>query len=275
MKFQRRGFLHRMLLACEWLTFRTADMVISTNETYRELAIGRGGKRPDRVVSVYSFPDRSRLHRVAPNSALKNGRSLALGYIGIIGQQDGVDHLLHATYHLVNVLGFTDVQTIVVGDGPAAAGLRQLADELQIADHITFTGYLRGQDLLAALSIFDVAVIPDPINEYNDKISMNKVFEYTTLGIPAVAYRLTETMRLFGDAATYAAGDRPTDLAAEIFKLLADPGLRADMARRSQERADQLFDWNREAAKYVAVFEQIARLRTGSVATPASVKSTP
>lgn len=271
-KFGRKGFLHRALLLCEWLTFRTADWVISTNETFREIAIGRGQKRADRVVSIYSYPDRSKLRRVEPNPALKNGRNLALGYIGIIGEQDGVDHLIRATRHLVHDMGRDDVQTIVVGDGPAAAALHKLAAKLNIADHVTFTGYLRGQALLEALSTFDIAVIPDPINEYNDKISMNKVFEYTTLGIPAVAYKLTETMRLFGDAAAYAESGTPEGLAAEILKLIRDPDLRAALAQRSLERARLAFDWDREAKKYVAVFEQLVA-RGGAVkAVPAAVE---
>ncbi len=207
-------------------------------------------------MSVYSVPDRARLYRVPANVGLRNGRKTVLGYVGIIGQQDGVDHLMHATHHLVRNLGCDDLQTVIVGDGPAAGGLRELARELQIEDHVTFTGYLRDRALLEALSTFDVAVIPDPMNEYNDKISMNKVFEYTTLGIPTVAYRLTETMRLFGDAAAYADGDYPAALAIEIHKLVVNAELRADLGQRAQDRANALFDWDREAKVYVAALER-------------------
>jgi glycosyltransferase involved in cell wall biosynthesis len=256
-KFQRRGLLHRALLLCEWLTFRTADAVISTNETFCELAMSRGGVPGDRIVSVYSYPDRTHLHRVAPDSELRGGRKIVLGYVGIIGAQDGVDHLIHATRHLID-LGYDDLKTVIVGDGPAAGALRTLATELGIQDHVTFTGYRRDQALLTALSTFDIAVIPDPANVYNDKISMNKVFEYATLGIPTVAYKLTETMRLFADAALYADNDGPQALAAKIRLLIDDTYLRAQMAERAVARATAIFDWNHESKKYVAVFDRIA-----------------
>ena len=267
------GLLYRLLLLCEWLTFHMAEMVISTNETFRELAIGRGGKNPEHVMSVYSFPDRAKLHRVPPNEKLRRGRKIVLGYVGIIGFQDGVDHLIRATHHIVRDLGCTDVQTLIVGDGTAVSGLRDLVADLKMEDHITFTGYLRGEDLLEALSSFDIGVIPDPYNEFNDKVSMNKAFEYGLLGIPTVTYRLKETMRMLGDAAIYANCEGPNALGGEILKLIADPDLRTHMGRRALERADKLYDWDREAIKYVAVFEKAisGRRRIAHVPTTAEV----
>src|SRR5205823_8650821 len=112
----------------------------------------------------------SGLRRVAPNEALRKGARVVLGYVGIIGDQDGLDQLVRMQHHLIQDFGRSDVHTVVVGDGPALEAARQLASEMGIADSVTFTGYLRGEELLAALSTFDIGVIPDPINEYNDKI---------------------------------------------------------------------------------------------------------
>ena len=107
-------------------------------------------------------------------------------------------------HHLVDDHGCREIGAVIVGDGPALPEVRQLASDLHLAEQITFTGYLRGDDLLAALSTFDIGIIPDPVNEYNDKISMNKVFEYSAFGVPAVAYDLSETRRLLGTTAEYA-----------------------------------------------------------------------
>ena len=250
-KFGRHGFLHRALLLCEWLTFKIADEVISSNETFREIAIARGGRAADRTTSVYSVPDPKKLYRAKPCPELRNGKSIVIGYVGVINGQDGVDHLINATDVLLKH-GHQDIQTVIVGDGPAAKGLRELATNLRIQDRVTFTGYLQGDRLMQALSSFDIAVIPDPVNEYNHKISMNKVFEYSALGIPTVAYPLMETERLLGRAAIYADGEDPKALAAAIERLCRDPQLRAELSQNSQRRAAELFDWNRESTKYVA-----------------------
>lgn len=260
-KFERRGFFHRLLLLAEKATFRTADLVISANETYRRLAISRGGKKPEDVVTVYSVPDKARIRRVAPDEALRAGAATVLGYVGIIADQDGVDHLVRCVHHLVSDHGQRSIRAVVVGDGPALESVKRLARELGVAEHITFTGYLRGEDLLAALSTFDIGIIPDPVNEYNDKISMNKVFEYSALGIPSVSYDLTETRRLLGDAGRYAGDATPAGLAVAAVPLIEDLELRTAAGLRAKALADAQFDWDREAERYVAAY---ARLMEGS-----------
>ncbi len=256
-KFGRRGFFHRLLTLAERSSFRFADLVISANETYRSLAISRGGKDPADVVTVYSVPDRSRVRPVAHNAALRGGARLVLGYIGIIGDQDGVDHLVRCVHKLCIVDGRTGIRVAVVGDGPALSSVKTLAEELGVADLITFTGYLKGEALLAAISTFDIGIIPDPVNEYNDKISMNKVFEYSALGVPPVAYRLTETRRLLGDVGTYALDDTPDGLASACATLIDNDALRQNKGRAARALAEAQFDWSREAEKLVAAYGRL------------------
>src|SRR5262249_35831692 len=217
----------------------------------------RGGKRPDKVVTVYSVPDKTRIRRVAADESVRQGKKFVLGYVGIIGDQDGVDHMVAAVEHLIRAKCFTDFHAVVVGDGPALASTRDLAASRGLGDYITFTGYLTGETLLRHLSTFDVGIIPDPVNVYNDKISMNKVFEYTALGIPSVAYPLTETRRLLGEAAVYADGTEPSDLADACFTLLSDNKLRSHCSEAARRLAENSFNWDREAEKYLAAYENL------------------
>ncbi len=256
-KFGSKGLLHRALTLLERWTFRAADLVISTNETFRQIAIERGGKDPADVVTVYSVPDVSRIRRVAPDPGLRAGKSLVLGYVGIINDQDGVDHIVRAVHHLTRDLHASNVHTVVVGDGPALPSAKALARELGVEDEITFTGYLSGEKLLAALSSFDIGIIPDPVNEYNDKISMNKVFEYSALGIPIVSYNLSETRRLLGDALTTADSDDPAGLARAVQPLLADEEKRLALGRASAALARRDFSWEREAETFVNAYARL------------------
>lgn len=258
-KFGRRGVFHRLLLIAERLTFRIADLVVSANETYRSIALSRGGRKPDDVVAVYSVPERSRLRRVRPNETLRGGARIVLGYVGIIGDQDGLDHFVRCVHHLVIEHGHVDLRAVVVGDGPALGAVRALADQIGIADRIAFTGYLRGDELLSAMSAFDIGIIPDPVNEYNDKISMNKVFEYSALGTPCVAYNLTETRRLLGDCGFYADDATPEGLARACLPLITDDALRQERGRAIKVLSDRQFDWERERNKYTAVYRRLIK----------------
>ncbi len=267
-KFNRRGFFHKLLTIFERWTFRTADVSIATNETFKEIAVARGGMDPSRVFIVRSIPDVSRFRRVAPNPALRNGRKHVIGYVGIMGAQDGVDLLVEAMHELVNVKGRKDVGCVIVGSGTELPNLQRWAAERGLGEHVTFTGFLSGEPLLAALSSFDVGVIPDPKNTYNDKISMNKAFEYMTLGIPFVQFDLMEGRKIAGEAALYAADNSPLDLARQIARLMDEEGLSRLLAAEGQARAKALLKWEDEASRLIAAYELALAQETPQLRAP-------
>jgi glycosyltransferase involved in cell wall biosynthesis len=256
----KRGFVQNALIwAVRWaekLTFKAADLVVSANETFRELAITRGGKSDQDTVSVYSVPDRSKFYRTQANDALRNGKHLVIGYMGIINDQDGVDHVVEMAAHLKHDLGQTDFQCVIVGDGPALMSVKALAVDKQVTDVVTFTGYQSGADFLSALSTFDIGVIPDPLNPYNDKISMNKVFEYAAMGTPIAAFPLRETQRLLKEDAVFAQGNDARSLADAVLTLMHSDDLRLRMGQAAKKRAEDDFNWDHEASKLIKAYER-------------------
>ncbi len=254
-KFGKQGRFHTLMLWLEQLTFKTADVSIATNETFKDVAIKRGGMSPDRVFVVRSVPDLSRFKRVAPREALKNGRKHLIGYVGIMGAQDGVDLLVEAMDDLVNMRGRQDVQCAIVGSGTELPRLEGMVRDKGLQDYVTFTGFLSGEPLLQAFSTFDIGVIPDPKNTYNDKISMNKVFEYMSLGIPFAGFDLIEGRKASGDAALYAGNNCPHQLAAQMARLIDDADLRGALSEEGMSRARALLKWENERARLLAAYE--------------------
>ena len=254
-KFGKRGFFHRLLKRFERMTFATADVSIATNDTFRQIAIDRGGMAPEDVFVVRSIPDLRKFTRVEPDAELRNGREHLIGYLGIMGAQDGVDLLIDAMHEIVNVQGRRDVQCAIVGDGTEFSNLKARSREHGLDDFITFTGFRSGRSLLAALSAFDIGAIPDPKNTYNDKISMNKHFEYMSLGIPFVQFDLIEGRHIAGDASLYAKDNCPKDLARNLLRLADDQDLRQSLTETGQQRAANLLDWQAEARSLLAAYE--------------------
>lgn len=254
-KFGHRGFFHQLLLFLERRTFRLADVSIATNDTFKEIAVRRGGLSPDRVHVVRSIPNLERFKRTAPDASLKQGRRHLVGYVGIMGAQDGVDLLVEAMADIVHTRKRNDVHCLVVGSGTELPHLRRLALLRGVDEHITFTGFLSGPELMQALSTFDVGVIPDPKNGYNDKISMNKVFEYMTLGIPFVQFDLDEGRKIAGKAALYATDNSPASLAQRLCEMLDDEPARQAQAAEGMKRAARLLNWDAERAQLLAAYE--------------------
>jgi len=254
-KFGHRGVFHRLLLTLERWTFATADVSIATNETFKHIAIERGGMDPNRVFIARSIPDVSRFRRVEANANLKNGRRFLAGYVGIMGAQDGVDLLVKAMADLVHEQGRTDVQCAIVGSGTELPYLEKLSRDLGVEEYVTFTGFLSGKPLLGALSSFDIGIIPDPKNTYNDKISMNKVFEYMSLGIPFVQFDLIEGRKIAGEAALYARNNCPKDLARCMTELFDSEALRDQLAEEGKVRASALLRWDHERDRLLAAYQ--------------------
>jgi glycosyltransferase involved in cell wall biosynthesis len=257
-KFGKRGFGHRLLGALERMTFNTADMVISTNESYRNIAIGRGGKDPRDVFVVRSGPDLARIKQVPPNPALRKGRKYLVGYVGVMGKQEGIDLLVQAVQLIVHHLGRTDIQFGLVGAGTELPAMRELAKELRVAEYITFTGRTPDAELLEMLNTADICVNPDRANEMNDRSTMNKVMEYMALGKPIVQFDLTEGRVSAGEASWYARPNDVADLAQKMVSLLADESQRRRMSAIGRDRIERVLAWQHEAPRLIAAYEHLS-----------------
>ncbi|MBI4740018.1 MAG: glycosyltransferase family 4 protein [Betaproteobacteria bacterium] len=258
-KFGRRDFFYRLMLWCEKLTFKTASVSIATNESYKRIAIGRGGMHPDNVFVVRSGPKLDRLRIVPPVAALKKGRKHLVGYVGVMGRQEGIDLLLYAARHVIQAMRRDDVQFALVGGGTSLAEMRQLAKDLGVADHVTFTGRVPDRELLDVLNTADVCVNPDVANEMNDKSTMNKIMEYMALGKPVVQFDLAEGRFSAQEASVYARKNDPRHLAELIVELLDDPARRKRMGEFGRNRVENELEWEYEAPKLLAAYDRLFR----------------
>ncbi len=253
-KFGRKDMLYRAMLLWERWTFRAANVSIATNESYRKIAIERGRMDPSRVFVVRSGPDLSRLRRQPPVPALKRGRACLVGYVGVMGHQEGIDLLLESVRYLVHDRKRDDFQFTLVGSGPELETLRRLAVDLAVDQYVTFTGRVPDAQLLEILNTADICVNPDRPNEMNDKSTMNKILEYMALGKPIVQFDLTEGRVSAGDASLYAKNDDPVDFAEKILELAADPQRRDRMGELGRKRVEEELSWDYEAPKLLQAY---------------------
>jgi glycosyltransferase involved in cell wall biosynthesis len=274
-KFAKRGILYRVLLALERLTFRVADISLATNESYRSIAIKRGRMDPDNVFVVRSGPNLERLRIMPPNPSLKKGRRFMVGYVGVMGGQEGIQYLLEAARRIVHDLGRRDVQFGLIGAGPEMERLQELASRLEIAEYVTFTGRVPDQLLLEMLNTADVCVNPDEWNAMNDKSTMNKIMEYMALGKPIVQFDLTEGRFSAQQASLYARRNDAADLADKILELLADEPRRKQMGELGRRRVIDHLAWRHEAPKLLRAYEALfgARSSIPSLGTHSCVEN--
>ena len=262
-KFGKRGLLYTVMLIWERMTFATASVVISTNESFRAIAIRRGKMHPDDIFVVRSAPRTATFTPGPGDPVHRKGAGTLIGYVGVIGQQEGMDLLVAAADHLIRKLGHTDVHFAIVGFGPHVAEVERDVAARGLGAHFTFTGALYGADLLSVLNAIDIGVSPDPKNPMNDISTMNKVMEYMTLEKPLVQFDLTEGRASAGEASLYARANDPVDFAEKIATLIADPDLRAHMGQLGRSRVLDNLSWAHSAPKLLAAYDRIFAKRRG------------
>jgi glycosyltransferase involved in cell wall biosynthesis len=248
---------YRALRALERRTHRSADHVISTNDSYREIAVTRSGKASDEVTVVRTGPDPQRLKRGPADPSLRRGRRFLVAYIGVMGPQDGVDIVVRAADIVVNQLGRDDIAFTLIGSGDCFADLVALRDELGLAGHVEFTGRAPDELVARIMSTADAGLSPDPKNPLNDVSTMNKTMEYMVFELPVVAFDLRETRVSAGDAAVYVQPNDERQYAEAIVALLDDEPGRALMGKLGRERVEQELAWGHQEGAYLGVYQRV------------------
>ncbi|MBN3945883.1 MAG: glycosyltransferase family 4 protein [Nostoc sp.] len=256
-KYGRRDIFYYGLSLVERLTFATADVVISTNESYLSVALTRGRKSPEDVFVVRSGPDLSRFQPVPPNPVYRRGRKYLVGYVGVMGEPEGIDYLLQSVRYIVYEKKRQDIQFMLIGSGPMFEKLQALSEELEVKEFVEFTGRIPDNELLARLSSCDVCANPDKKMPYNDRSTMNKIMEYMAMGKPIVQFDLLEGRRSAEGASVYAKGNDVVDFAENILELLEDTERRQKMGELGRKRMEEKLEWRHQVPKLLEAYKKV------------------
>jgi glycosyltransferase involved in cell wall biosynthesis len=246
-----------------------SDVAISTNGSYKNIAVARGGLAPEDVFVVRNGPDLETFKPVPPIAELKYGKPYLVGYVGTMSIQEGLDILLDVAERVKN-LGRRDIHFTCVGGGPGLAGLRKLVQDKGLGDMVNFTGRIPDQELLDILSTADVCVNPDKPCEMNDISTMIKIMEYMALSKPIVQFNLKEGRFSAGEASLYSDNhNQVADFAAKILWLLDHPEERERMGQFGRRRVAEELAWEYSVQNLLSAYERAFRKRERRDSTPA------
>ena len=255
-KYNKKGFFYKLMILFEKLTFKTAEYSIATNESYKEIAIRRGGMDPEKVQVIRSGPKLDRLQILPAEEKYKKGRKFLLGYVGVIGEQEGIDLLLQSLKIIVSKR--QDIQLAIVGGGTHVEELKKLCTQLDLNDYVDFYGRVSDEVLVGVLNTADVCVNPDKPTEMNNLSTMNKIMEYMALKKPIVQFDLKEGRFSAMDASLYASDIN--DFAEKIILLIDDAALRNKMGNYGYDRVIKELSWDHESEKLVRFYEKVFKL---------------
>lgn len=254
---QGNRFVHQLLLKFEKFACRTANVLLATNESQQDVQIQRCGADPSNCYVVRNGPNEAFMGSVEPKAGLQKKECLNIGYVGVIGVQDGVDYLIRAVDHLVRFRKRTDLQVIIVGAGPALNDLKSLVNDLNLAAYFQFTGMIPFVEVPKHIAAFDICSTPDPSNSYNDSCTTIKTMEYMAIGKPVVCFQTSENQKTAGEAALYAGENCTIQYAELIEKLMDDAELRDKMGQMGRQRVRDGLTWNHQAAQLIKAYDRL------------------
>ncbi|HYM93671.1 MAG TPA: glycosyltransferase family 4 protein [Chitinophagaceae bacterium] len=254
-KYNKKGFFYKFLLFAERLTFATANYSIATNESYKEIAIRRGKMPEERVQVVRSGPKLDRLKLSFGNEKYKKGRKFLIGYVGVIGEQEGLDLLLESIKYIIEKR--QDIQFAVIGGGTELEKIKKMATEINLDNYVDFYGRVDDETLVDILNTCDICVNPDRPTEMNDLSTMNKIMEYMALRKPIVQYELKEGKFSAQQASLYAENTNTADFADKILWLIDNPEKRKEMGEFAYKRVINELSWEIESKKLISLYEKV------------------
>ena len=249
-----KGLLYKSQVWLERQTYRHCAFAFVTNESYRKIAIERDKMPPEKVIVLRSGPRLERMRILPPDPSIRRGYPYMVGYVGVIGQQEGIEYILQAAQYTKT--HENNVFWGIVGGGPHGEALKKQAHDMGLDDCVEFTGRVDDETMLRYLNTADVCVNSDTYNAMNDKSTMNKVLEYMALGKPIVQFDLTEGRFSAQEASLYAERNNALDMAQKIQTLLADPDSRAQMGRFGRERILNDLSWDKTSHALLEGYEK-------------------
>jgi glycosyltransferase involved in cell wall biosynthesis len=188
------GIIYRLLRFLEKSSCIISNLIIATNNSYKELEVKRADIPPSKIYIVRNGPDLKRIRKSEPISSIKNMNKNILCYLGSINNQDGVDNLIVILSKIVHQHNNYCFKLLILGDGDYLYKIKELAKELNVLEHIIFAGYVKNtKKLCRYLSSADIFVDAAFDTFYNANSTFIKHMEYMVFEKPIVSFDLKET----------------------------------------------------------------------------------
>ncbi|HEV8637655.1 MAG TPA: glycosyltransferase family 4 protein [Chloroflexota bacterium] len=245
-----------------WLERRInlfADLILTSSRSAAELLVEQFGVPPERVHPV---PDAVDPERFAPRWSYPEDERARLRhqlgvpidarlvvYLGLLAEYQGSGHLLRAAARLC--ARRADVHFLLMGY-PGQRRYQEYAEQLGIADRVTFTGRVPYEQAPAHLALGDVAVSP----KLSETEGNGKLLNYMAVGLPTVTFATPVSREILGPLGRFAALGDEVALAGEIERLLDDPE-HDRVARALRTRAVERFSWLEAGRRIIDVYRAL------------------
>lgn len=249
------GWLYKPALRVEQMINNLPNAVIASSQRGVRLLREQFGCRKERILVV---PDCVNAHIFRPDVLSADERralKAQLGipaerkvvvYLGLLAEYQGTGMLLAAARELLNARD--DLHFLIMGY-PGESQYRARAEQLGIANHVTFTGRIAYADAPRYLALGDAAVAP----KVSATEGIGKVLNYMAMALPTVAFDTEVSREYLSHWGIYARTSDVSDLARALLFALEERARPRGFALR--EHALRHYTWEWASRKIVDLYE--------------------
>lgn len=253
-EFDRSGTnINQEVYEIERMGMHRADRVVCVSYLTRNIAVNRYGVDPKRVEVVYNAVE-------MPAATNKKGELKPIGknekivlFLGRVTMQKGPEYFLRAAKKVVEK--FKKVRFVMAGSGDMIAQCIHEAADLKLGRYVTFTGFLRGDDVAKVFSMADLYVMPSVSEPFGiaplEALSHNvPVIISKQSGVSEV---LTHVLKVdFWDI---------DEMANKILAVLRHPPLQKTLKQHGAIEL-QTMSWRDSAEKLESIYSAVANDKT-------------
>ncbi|WP_212785290.1 glycosyltransferase [Ferrigenium kumadai] len=234
---------------------RCSSLLTVVSKAVADCALSQGVE-PERLHTISMGVDTRKLFAPSPATRRTDNEIL---FVGRLVEKKGCAHLLDAMPIILE--RYPDMRLSIVGDGPVENALKQQAARLGIAHAVTFLGSLNNSEISELYRRATVFVAPSIVTAQGDQEGLGLVLvEALACECPVVASDLPaiRDVIVHGTSGWLVPQKNPRAIAGAVVELLAEPGLRRQLAAKGRDYVSRNFDWSIVAARYGALLEKLA-----------------
>ena len=237
------------------LTFQRASLIVVVSPHLRR-RIEALGVPAEKLLVLPNAVSEELLETPADGAAIREQfgckDALIIGFVGWFVAWHRLDLLLAEFARLA--AAEPRLRLLLVGEGPLAEALAAQARELGLMDRVIFTGSVPHAATASYIAAMDICVVPHS-NAFRSPI---KLFEYMARGRAIVAPRTEpiEAVVEHGQNGILFTPEQPADLAAQLARLIGDPGERQRLGDAARRSVSEHHTWRRNAEAVLAALDR-------------------
>lgn len=184
-------------------------------------------------------------------------KKFTLLYIGGFDIHRGLESVVKSLPNILKVIN--NFHLVLVGRGKNENDLKNIAEDLNISQHITFEGFQSAKKLPSYIKGSSICLIPHLKTVHTDNTIPHKLFHYMILEKPIVASNCNPIERIIKETncGLIYESNNENDFAEKVIELYKDEQLQNEFGTNGKKAVEDKYNWNATSKNLIKMYQTI------------------